>query len=150
MDGVLVDFNQGYYELTGKQTSEFPFQGNNKAFWEPLEKEGARFWANLNWMSDGKLLWNYVKKYKPNILSAPSRDPASKVGKEAWCKMNIHNQYKNLYLRKRGEKQLFSKYNAILIDDNEQSIKEWNNREGIGIHHISALDTIIKLKKLGL
>jgi phosphoglycolate phosphatase-like HAD superfamily hydrolase len=148
MDGVLVDFEKGYYDLTGNHTKQFP-KGDG-TFWKPLEEAGAAFWANLPWMPDGPQLWRYIKRYKPNILSSPSQDPASRVGKEAWCKMHINNQYKKLYLYSRAYKQMFAGENKILIDDMEQTINEWNKAGGIGIHHTSATNTIAQLKELKL
>jgi hypothetical protein len=102
-------------------------------------------------MSDGKQLWSYIKKYKPNILSSPSRSLTSKVGKLAWIKMHIpENQHGKVLLYPRAEKQLFSGENHILIDDLAKTIDEWNAKGGIGIHHTSAANTIKQLKKLGL
>ena len=148
MDGVLVNFEKGYTELTNTiPTKSF----NGKAeFWEPISKAGAQWWANLDWMPDGQELWRYIKKYKPNILSSPSQDPSSKVGKEAWLKMNLQNSYKKAYFYNRSNKQLFSDKNRILIDDLPQTIDEWNAKGGIGILHTSAANTIKELKKLGL
>jgi phosphoglycolate phosphatase-like HAD superfamily hydrolase len=148
MDGVIVDFEKGYTELTNTiPTKSF----NGKAeFWEPISKAGAQWWANLDWMPDGQELWRYIKKYKPNILSSPSQDPSSKVGKEAWLKMNLQNSYKKAYFYNRSNKQLFSDKNRILIDDLPKTIDEWNAKGGIGILHTSATNTIKELKKLGL
>ena len=148
MDGVLVDFEKGYHDLTGINTSQFV--KGDAAFWKPLEEEGAAFWATLDWMPDGENLWDYIRKHKPNILSSPSQDPSSRVGKEAWCKMHIPNQYKKLYFYNRAYKQMFAGPNKILIDDMKITIDEWNAKGGIGIHHTSATSTIQKLKKLGL
>lgn len=147
MDGVLVDFEKGYRELTGTYSKNHP---DNKSFWQPISDAGASFWANLDWMPDGEELWRYIKKYKPNILSAPSQDPSSRVGKEAWVKMNLKNNYNKLYLYSRANKKLFAGENCILIDDMQQTIDEWNAAGGIGIHHTSAANTIKELKKLGL
>ena len=47
-----------------------------------------------------------------------------------WCKININNQYKNLLLYPRHEKQLFSGKFSVLIDDLEETIKEWNKHGG--------------------
>ena len=148
MDGVIVDFERGYYELTGKHTSQV-LDGSNE-FWKPLEDEGALFWATLPWMSDGKQLWDYIKKYKPYILTAPSLDSSSRVGKEAWCKMHINGQYKKLYFKAARYKSDFADENKILIDDREDTIASWNAKGGIGILHTSAANTIKELKKLGL
>lgn len=148
LDGVLCDFNKGYKDLTGVDTSNYV--KGDKTFWQPITDAGASFWANLEWMPDGQTLWNYIKKYKPQILSAPSKDPGSKVGKEAWCKMHMPGQYEKLNLVPRFIKQRFSKPGKILIDDMEETILEWNKKGGIGIHHTSATTTIFELKKLGL
>jgi hypothetical protein len=148
MDGVLVDFEKGYAELTDTIPSK-SFNGK-PSFWEPINKAGAQWWANLEWMPDGKQLWDYIKPYKPYILSAPSLNPSSRIGKEAWCKMHIPNQYKKLLLYSRKEKQIFSAPDKILIDDMEQTINEWNKRGGIGILHTSTNNTIKELKKLKL
>ena len=148
MDGVLVDFEKGYKDLTGVSTKQFP-KGDN-SFWQPISDAGAEFWANLPWMPDGQELWRYIKKYNPNILSSPSQDPSSKVGKEAWLKMNLQNSFKKAYFYNRANKKLFAGPNRILIDDMKQTIDEWNAAGGIGIFHTSAADTISQLKKLGL
>ncbi len=73
MDGVLVNFDKGYFELTGK----YPHEMKNKdpqLFWEPISKVGKQFWEELEWMPDGEQLWNYIKIYNPTLLSSPSRD----------------------------------------------------------------------------
>lgn len=148
MDGVLVDFRKGYKELTNIDTSTY-VKGDS-TFWAAVDKAGPQWWATLDWMPDGRILWRYIKRYRPNILSSPSRSISSKVGKEAWCKININSQYKDLLLYPRHEKQLFSGKNHILIDDLENTINEWNAKGGIGILHTSAADTIKQLKDLGL
>ena len=147
MDGVLVDFERGYKELTGYYTKNHP---DNANFLEPIDKEGPSYWANLPWMPDGQELWRYIKKYKPNILSSPSRSQTSKVGKDAWLKMHLQNSYNKVYFYPRSQKQLFAGENRILIDDLPNTIQEWNDKGGIGILHTSAADIIKQLKKLGL
>ena len=140
MDGVLVDFEKGYAELTNTLPSK-TFNGKEE-FWEPINKAGAAWWANLDWMPDGRELWSYIKKYKPYILTAPSMDPSSRVGKEAWCKMHINSQYKKLYFKAAKYKSDFAGENKILIDDRDDTIASWNAKGGIGIHHTSATNTI--------
>jgi 5'(3')-deoxyribonucleotidase len=147
MDGVLVDFEKGYKELIGYSTKNHL---DKNTFWEKIDAEGPSFWANLPWMPDGQELWRYIKKYKPYILSSPSRSQTSRVGKDAWLKMNLQNSYKNAYFYPRHQKQLFSGENRILIDDLPNTIEEWNAKGGIGILHTSAANTIKELKKLGL
>ena len=145
MDGVLVDFDKGYKDLTGTEAS---FSTDPKEFWAPIHKMGAAFWIKLKWMSDGKQLWSYIDKYNPELLSAPSRDESSKIGKFVWVKRNMPGT--KLILRPAEQKQQFAKPNSILIDDRADNIQRWKDAGGIGIVHTSAADTIKQLQDLGL
>jgi phosphopantetheine adenylyltransferase len=145
MDGVLVDFEKGYKDLTGRDAS---YKTNPEEFWEPITKAGAPFWIKLQWMPDGKELWNYIKQYNPELLSAPSREESSKMGKRIWVKRNIPGT--KLLLKSAERKQEYATPNAILIDDRADNIQRWKDAGGVGIHHTSAANTIEQLKKLGL
>jgi len=146
LDGVLIDFAKGYHKLTGIDiTGTFH---NDTKFWDPINSAGYDFWINLEWLPDGKEMWSYIEKYKPDILSAPSRENASRVGKFDWVKRELPGV--RLILRTMKNKKEFASPNSILIDDNISNITDWKNAGGIAIHHKSADDTIKKLKKLGL
>ena len=147
MDSVLVDFDRGYQELTGMTTQQADAMGPD-TFWEPLIKAGAKWWITLNWMSDGKQLWNYIKKYNPILLSAPSREESSKLGKRVWVKRELPGT--KLILRYAPQKQEYASPTSILIDDREKNIDQWEAAGGIGILHTSAANTIEQLKQLGL
>jgi nicotinamide mononucleotide adenylyltransferase len=145
MDGVIVDFDKGYKELTGRDAS---FDTPKEEFWAPISKAGASFWIKLKWMPDGKQLWNYIKGYNPDLLSAPSREESSKMGKRIWVKREVPGA--KLILRSAERKQEFATPNSILIDDRADNIQRWKDAGGIGIVHTSAADTIQQLKDLGL
>lgn len=145
MDGVIVDFDKGYKELTGREAS---FDTPKEEFWAPIQKAGASFWIKLQWMHDGKKLWEFIKPYNPDLLSAPSRDESSKIGKFVWVKRNVPGT--KLILRQAERKQEFATPNSILIDDRADNIQRWKDAGGIGIVHTSAADTIQQLKDLGL
>ena len=145
MDGVLVDFDKGYKELTGTEAS---FDTPKEEFWAPIQKAGAEFWIKLQWMPDGKQLWEFIKPYNPQLLSAPSKDESSKIGKFVWVKRNVPGT--KLILRSAERKQEFATPNSILIDDRADNIQRWKDAGGVGIHHTSAADTIQQLKDLGL
>ena len=145
MDGVLVDFERGYKELTGEDAS---YKTDPAKFWEPITKAGAAFWIKLKWMPDGKQLWSYIEQYNPELLSAPSREESSKIGKRIWVKRNMPGT--KLILRTAERKQEFATPNAILIDDRADNVQRWNEAGGVGIHHTSAENTIKQLKDLGL
>jgi hypothetical protein len=146
LDGVLTNFIKGYYELTGIDIIGHHY--DDKQFWEPINKAGYDFWINLEWTDDGKKLWNYIKKYNPQILSAPSKQDDSRIGKHDWVKRELPGT--QLILRSAQHKSEFASPNSILIDDNETNIKQWKNAGGIGIQHISVDNTINELKKLSL
>lgn len=146
MDGVLVDFDKGYHELTGRDIrGEFY---SDTHFWDPINAAGKKFWLDLEWMSDGKKLWHYIEKYKPKLLSAPSRSDDSRVGKHEWVERELHGV--PLLLRTAKHKKDFATPDSILIDDRIDNIEGWVGAGGIGIHHSSTDNTIKELKKLGL
>ena len=147
MDGVIVDFEGGYEKLTGKNIKGNHVKGDGD-FWQPITDAGVKFWAGLKWMSDGKELWSYIKQYNPELLSAPSREESSKIGKHVWVKNNIPGS--KLILRSAERKQEFATPNSILIDDRADNIQRWKDAGGIGIHHTSAQNTIKQLQELGL
>lgn len=153
LDGVLVDFVSGYEHFVGKKLGAPTHGKANQDFWNDfkttLNDKGISevdFWKNLKWTSDGKQLWNYIKPYHPTILSAPSRNPESKVGKKDWCRNNLGSVQVILDFNKQN----YARKNHILIDDRKDFISKWEASGGIGILHTSAANTIKELKKLSL
>ena len=147
MDGVLCDFDRQFQTISNnKSPEEYEKEFGKKAFWKLINSEGAKFWSNIPWMKDGQQLWNSIKQYNPNILSAPSSDPSSKEGKKEWISNNLTN-VKEIYLVPAEEKQKYSNSNSILIDDKDTNIEQWNAKGGIGILHTSTPETIKELKK---
>lgn len=148
MDGVLVDFERGFLELSkGIHPDSLPRDKFWSLFYSITKGKEKEYWANLPWMNDGKELWSFIKKFKPEILTAPPSNE-SKKGKLDWCKNNLGSVKVNF--KQARDKHHFSKPNAILIDDKESTIENWNNSGGIGIYHTTANSTIQKLKDLGL
>ena len=167
MDGVLVDFDEGYKELTGVTTQHADSQGKNE-FWslfrDSLKNKDISersYWANLDWMSDGKQLWDYISPYNPYVLTAPSvnfdipfeerykvENNESMQGKTEWVQ-RLPNM-KKIYFRSAARKADFAGPNKILIDDRKDTIDSWNANGGIGILHTSTANTIKQLQELGL
>jgi FMN phosphatase YigB (HAD superfamily) len=146
MDGVLVDFNDGYFKLTGHELDGV--HRTDVHFWDPINRAGYDFWINLKWMSDGEELWSYIEKYGPKLLSAPSRQPDSRVAKHDWVNRELPGV--RLILRSAKHKKDFATPTSILIDDREDNINDWVGAGGVGILHKSAKDTISQLKDLNL
>ena len=148
MDGVLCDFEARFKDLTGLSPNAFRDKNGLDEFWKVIDKDGVRFWVGMDWMPDGKQLYDYIKPNLYSLLSSPSYDNSSRLGKRLWVKKNTPGT--KLILAAAKNKQDYSEENAILIDDRADTIKQWNAQGGIGILHTSTANTIQQLKKLGL
>jgi len=158
MDGVLCDFERRFEQFTGLTPEEYRSQktielGNqqkaDEAFWDIIDNQiGVRFWVGIPWMPEGEKLWNHIKKYKPTLLSSPSRSESSSLGKRLWVRNNLPGT--KLILARAADKQNYSGPNNILIDDREDNIQQWKSKNGIGILFKSTDQVINELSKLGL
>jgi hypothetical protein len=157
MDGVLADFEARFEHFAGLSPDDYRKEiakkyGEKKVdsmFWDLIDKQvGVRFWRGIPWMPGGKDLWNYIKPYNPTLLTAPSWDNSSKIGKSLWIKDHIPGT-KYIFKSAKNKSDL-SEPNAILIDDREDTIMRWKAKNGIGILYINTDQAISELKKLGL
>ena len=154
MDGVLADFKTAAVKTTGMSINRWMNIPSSKQKWS-LILQNKNFWYDLPWMQGGKQLWSYISKHDPHILSAyveENFDPNCIPGKKAWLRKNVNmvNPQK-VNLVKRREKKLFAKRGkpAIIIDDYEKNVRDFNMSGRIGIHHTSTSKTIQQLKRLG-
>ena len=149
MDGVLTDFDASFMKASdGILPSEYEKNFGKDGFWELIDGKGVGYWVGMPWMSDGKQYWDYIKEYKPILLSSPSRSQTSRLGKRLWVRNNLPGT--KLILAQAKDKQNYAQKNRILIDDRPSNIDQWRASGGVGILHISAADTIRQLKELGL
>lgn len=145
MDGVIVDFEKGYEKLPDALELDGTYHSTPE-FWDPINKAGSEFWVNLDWTSDGKVLWEYIQESLPTILSSPSRRGfGSREGKKLWVERELPGV--RLILEYSHNKQKYAKPDHILIDDRDSNIEQWRSKGGIGILHTSAEETINELKK---
>jgi len=158
MDGVLTDFERRFEQFAGVTPDEYMSQktiqvGEKKAneeFWNLVDKQiGVRFWAGMPWMPEGEKLYKYIKKYKPTILTSPSREESSRIGKGVWVKRNMSGVPVKFGYGADG-KAKFAGPNKILIDDREDNISAWKAAGGIGILFKSTEQVKNELSKLGL
>ena len=148
MDGVLCDFEARFKDLTGLSPNAYRDKNGLNQFWKVIDDEGVGFWVGIPWMPDGKELFNYIEPNLFSLLSAPSYDNSSRLGKRLWVRNKVPGT--KLILASAKNKQNYSEEGAILIDDRADTIREWDSQGGIGILHTSAANTIQQLKKLGL
>jgi len=154
MDDVLTDFKKWlnilFLDKWNKEhntniTDGWVFSDiyGDDVFWNLIDSDGLNFWSNMPWTSDGKELWDFISKYNPKILSKPSREKNSRIGKHIWCEREL-----NLKPILSFNKAEYANTNSILIDDLEVNINSWINAGGIGILHKNSKDTIKQLKKV--
>ncbi len=151
MDGVLTDFESRFEHYTGMHPQEYEKSKGLAAFWNLIDVEvGIKFWIGMPWMPQGKKLWEFIQPYKPDLLTSPSRDNASRLGKQLWAKNNLNPKPK-VIMAYYKDKQRYANENSILIDDKKSNINEWAAKGGIAIRCKDGnVDHVIeKLKELG-
>ena len=152
LDGVVADLDKHVKNITGKTFSELRATGTGfTQFVSDQRHQQKTVFDNLDLMPDALELWNYIKKYNPDILTATGvPEEQATAEKIRWVMDNLDN-YDNIYTVRSGAlKKKYAAPNHILIDDRNKSIKPWREAGGIGILHKSAADTIAQLQKLGL
>jgi 5'(3')-deoxyribonucleotidase len=164
MDGVLVDFDRGFKRLKLNpdhlKPDEYEKKHGKHSIWNLIDKRGVKFWKRLPWMGDGRELWDYIKRYDPIVLSAPSKSGDSIEGKMYWLRLNLgltqvkptrkpedFDQDTRIILSNNKAAFVKSKYD-ILIDDNKLNLTKWSEAGGTGIFHNDATDTIKILEEI--
>ena len=148
MDGVIVNFDKQFEKLTGMGPREFESNFGKEKFWDKITKAGVGFWRSMEWMPGGQALYNRVSKQNHFLLSAPSQDESSKIGKRMWRRDNTPNT--RLILSAAKNKPNYADKSNILIDDRKDTIDAWKAKGGIGILYTSASQVMDELDKLGL
>ena len=148
MDGVLCDFEKQFIKFFKMSPDEYDAEHGRTAFWKAIDDAGVRYWAGMDWMPEGKKLWSYIEKYKPTLLTAPSYDDSSRIGKAVWRKKHLPGV--PMKFKAAKNKADFAAPDTILIDDRVDTINDWNSRGGVGILFKSTDQVINELKELGL
>jgi len=161
MDGVLCDFEGRFEHFTGlspdqyraKAQKEYGEKKVDEKFWDIIDHQvGLRFWRGMPWMSEGRELWDYIKPYKPTLLTAPSWHNSSREGKQLWAEDHLNTEKIKIPIifKQADKKANLSGPNKILIDDREDTIMDWKHKNGIGILYTSTKQVINDLKQLGI
>ena len=116
------------------------------------------FWEFMPWLSDGRLLWDFLGNYPRIILSTPASSRFSRIGKLRWVERelgldtpNIIQPYKSRYVKQNlAVPSIFLRKNLskILIDDLDKNVDSWVAQGGIGILHKSAETTIKRIQEI--
>ena len=142
MDNVLTDFKQaviyiGHEKALNDDTLK-------QDMYNAIEKEGPKFWNNMQWTPDGKDLWLILKPYKPIILSSPGKFKYAKEGKLLW----ISNNIPNTQVFFETDKYRYANMNSVLIDDDIKNTEPWTLQGGQAILHTSKDNTEQELLQL--
>ena len=155
LDGVIIDWNGGFKKISGGLTgNEYESKYGKIPSMELIKSHGIEWWANLDWLPDGKELWKHINDNFVNvkILTATGRPGGytsmARKGKEIWMKNNLPGvpAKDKLIVGRKGEKAQFAKPGDILIDDTPENINDWVQAGGVGILHKDAMSTMSKLK----
>jgi hypothetical protein len=148
MDGVLVNFDEQFKELTGQYPKDYESTHTPDEFWGEIDGAGVGFWRGMKWMPGGEALYNRASQFDHVLLSSPSRSEVSKIGKRLWRRDKTPNT--KLILARSYNKKNYAAPNHILIDDREDNIQQWVSAGGIGILYQSPEQVNAELDKLGL
>jgi hypothetical protein len=119
IDGVIADFDKRFTELAGMGPREYEDSFGSEKFWDFIDiKHKIKFFSKMDWMPEGKKLYNFIKQFDHKLLSAPSKNDASKVGKRIWAKENTPET--QLILSPAYNKKNYADKSNILIDDREK------------------------------
>jgi hypothetical protein len=104
----------------------------------------------MDWMQNGKSLWNFISKYNPTLLTSPSRDNTSRLGKNLWVKNQLTPKPKVIFAYS-ASKQRYATPTSILIDDKPSNIEQWRAAGGIAfrVKKGDITEAINGLKELG-
>ena len=148
LDGVLADFERGVYKFTGKWPREFASLGQ---MWKSVAAKDD-FYNRLEWMPDGKFLWESVEPFYPTILTGiPFGNIPWAEQKRKWCDKHLGSSALIIIKHPRETKLAAAlrtfphEEKWILIDDDTKHAPDWLNAGGIFIHHTKVLDTITQL-----
>lgn len=149
LDGVLCDFANGFYNISGMTLKNI----TDEELWSAIDSYGkTKFFSELEWTVGGKELWTFIitNFLKVKILSSLGKsDKQTTNGKLAWIRHNIPSLQLSdvLLVDNKHQKKRYCKPGYIMIDDTPVVIEEWNKKGGIGIFHKTANDTINQLRQ---
>lgn len=147
LDSVLADWEGAFKKLSaGKSYDEFKEEGKEGEAWKLIHKAGKDWWANIPWLDDGKKLWNFVKEFKPTILTSPGVSNIKPIieGKNEWIDRELGEDVPRIIDKDKGK---YADKN-VLVDDTKKNIDNWKENGGKGILYTSADDAIGQLKKV--
>lgn len=166
MDGVLTNFEKRFVDMLRKEGPKYyskdiikqvsrpkhfeAIKGTDE-FWNFIDNyTGVDFWSGMEWMPNGRELWNFLAPHRPIILTSPSRQQTSRLGKKLWVKEHI-TPTPPVIFRFGKAKADFANPKSILIDDKPSNLEAFAAKGGIALEvKDGEIQSVIhKLKELG-
>ena len=159
MDGVLADFDRGVNEMCQMKAASQNRDRNpqhDDLMWEKI-RETDHFYDRLELMPGAKAMFDRIyEKYgeRCEILTGIPKPERGIVtagpDKITWMKRCLSDRIRvNIVLRKQKLEKCEGP-ESVLIDDREDTIRDWRNAGGTGILHTSAENTLQEMETLGL
>lgn len=167
VDGVLANFYEGMLRELGVPKSQVNDFLVNKGGWEIISEKKPNLFAVLPLLPDAKKLMSGLitlrdkKRIKLSILTAipdewyhdPTMRKVSTQDKVRWITRFFQTiPPQNVLVVRREDKQKYAKAQqaignppAVLIDDLQKNIREWEMVGGVGIHHTSSINSLQRL-----
>jgi hypothetical protein len=142
MDGVLADFDRHYESEFGLSTGK----GLDLVDWD-LVRGRKHFYRDIPPMPDMMELWSAVAHLNPVILTGiPYSVEEAEANKREWADLHFPGVHVTCCLSR--EKYKHALMGDCLVDDRPRYQGLWEQAGGVWITHISAADTIKRLKDL--
>ncbi len=159
MDGVLANFDRGVRELCGMESQDpngKQDEARDDLMWERI-REAGHFYDRLEPMPGARDLFDAVYGKYGDRCEILTGIPKKKRGivtaeddKRAWMKRVLSDKVVVNVCYRAEKIQKCTGPDAVLIDDLQKNIDEWNAAGGTGILFRSAEQTLAELKRLGI
>lgn len=157
MDGVLVNLDKGFKEVSGGLLpKEYEDKNGKNTFWKVVNKY-PNFWLDLEPMADATVLWDFIRdNFKtpvPVILSAGQGTRIAEQ-KTSWIRKHIDPSVRVIIASSGVKKPNYilqdptKRITHLLLDDTQKNIDVWDNPElhRVAILHKNAADSIRQLR----
>jgi hypothetical protein len=113
-----------------------------------VHQTSRKRWDLMDWMPDGRKLWEALKPYSPVILTQLMMDvwEISRHEKRIWVDREIGPDVEVIVVHGEDGKFPYSGPGHVLIDDSIVHKEPWEKRGGIFILHKSADESIAALR----
>ncbi len=143
MDGCLTDFDKAVRKLgpeAAKGLGDDAKEADQRKMWQAIDNAREFFWSEMEWMPEGKKLWEVVKPYNPVLLSSPGQIKWAQAGKELWVRDNLPG----VSLIVEPDKYYYAEMDAVLIDDMKRNTNRWRDCGGTSILYENSPDLVRK------